>query len=185
MKLYTKGGDKGKTSLIGGQRVAKNDIRVEAYGTVDELTAHIALFADRLTARCSDIAEQIIPDIKRINSALMTVEAHLAVGQGGKDKVTPLPDEVIAWIESRIDALQAELKPITCFTIPGGCEMTSLCHICRTVCRRAERRAVDVAESYGVDKNSMLLLNRLSDYFYALGRALCDKLDEQEFLWEQ
>lgn len=185
MKLYTKGGDKGKTSLIGGQRVAKNDIRVEAYGTVDELTAHIALFADRLAARCSDIAEQIIPDIKRINSALMTVEAHLAVGQGGKDKVTPLPDEVIAWIESRIDALQAELKPITCFTIPGGCEMTSLCHICRTVCRRAERRAVDVAESYGVDKNSMLLLNRLSDYFYALGRALCDKLGEQEFLWEQ
>ena len=185
MKLYTKGGDKGKTSLIGGQRVAKNDIRVEAYGTVDELTAHIALFADRLTARGSDIAEQIIPDIKRINSALMTVEAHLAVGQGGKDKVTPLPDEVIAWIESRIDALQAELKPITCFTIPGGCEMTSLCHICRTVCRRAERRAVDVAESYGVDKNSMLLLNRLSDYFYALGRALCDKLGEQEFLWEQ
>jgi cob(I)alamin adenosyltransferase len=63
--------------------------------------------------------------------------------------------------------------------------MTSLCHICRTVCRRAERRAVDVAESYGVDKNSMLLLNRLSDYFYALGRALCDKLGEQEFLWEQ
>jgi cob(I)alamin adenosyltransferase len=183
MKLYTKGGDKGKTSLIGGQRVAKNDIRVEAYGTVDELTAHIALFADRLTLRCKDIAEQIIPDIKRINSALMTVEAHLAVGTGGEDKIAPLPDEVVAWIESRIDALQAELKPITCFTIPGGCEMTSLCHICRTVCRRAERRAVDVDQSYGVDKNSMLLLNRLSDYFYALGRVLCDKLGEKEFLW--
>ena len=183
MKLYTKGGDKGKTSLIGGQRVAKNDIRVEAYGTVDELTAHIALFADRLALRCKDIAEQIIPDIKRINSALMTVEAHLAVGTGGEDKIAPLPDEVVAWIESRIDALQAELKPITCFTIPGGCEMTSLCHVCRTVCRRAERRAVDVDQSYGVDKNSMLLLNRLSAYCYALGRVLCDKLGEKEFLW--
>ena len=183
MKLYTKGGDNGRTSLIGGERVAKNDARVEAYGTVDELTAHIALFADRLALRCQDLAHQIIPDIKRINSALMTVEAHLAVGDGGADKVAPLPDETVEWIESRIDTLQAELKPITCFTIPGGCEMTSLCHICRTVCRRAERRAVDVAQSYGVDKNSLLLLNRLSDYFYALGRVLCDKLGEKEFLW--
>ena len=184
MKLYTKGGDKGKTSLIGGQRVSKTDIRVEAYGTVDELTAHIALFADRLCIKCCEIAELIIPDIKRINSALMTVEALLAVGQGGEDKVAPLPEEVIAWIESRIDALQAELKPITCFTIPGGCEMTSMCHICRTVCRRAERRAIEVEQNYGVDKNSLLLLNRLSDYFYALGRVLCDKLGEQEYLWE-
>ena len=183
MKLYTKGGDKGKTSLIGGQRVAKNDIRVEAYGTVDELTAHIALFADRLTARCSDIAEQIIPDIKRINSALMTVEAHLAVGQGGKDKVTPLPDEVIAWIESRIDALQAELKPITCFTIPGGCEMTSLCHICRTVCRRAERQALRAAENCNIDEQVIVYLNRLSDYFYLLGRTITHRSNVEEILW--
>ena len=184
MKLYTKGGDKGRTSLIGGERVSKTDPRVEAYGTVDELTAHIALFADRLAIRCAEVSEGIIPDIKRINSALMTVEAHLAVGKGGEGKIAPLPDDVVAWIESRIDALQAELKPITNFTIPGGCEMTSLCHICRTVCRRAERRAIVVAELYGVDNNSMLLLNRLSDYFYALGRVLCERLGEEEFLWE-
>lgn len=185
MKLYTKGGDKGKTSLIGGQRVAKNDIRVEAYGTVDELTAHIALFADRLALRCKDIAEQIIPDIKRINSALMTVEAHLAVGTGGEDKIAPLPDEVVAWIESRIDALQAELKPITCFTIPGGCEMTSHCHVCRTVCRRAERRAIEAAKLYPIDSNAIVFINRLSDYFYALGRVLCDRLNESEFVWQK
>ena len=184
MKLYTKGGDKGKTSLIGGERVSKTDIRVEAYGTVDELTAHIALFADRLVQRCPETASSIVADIKRINSALMTVEAHLAVGAGGEGKIAPLPEEVVAWIEGRIDALQAELKPITCFTIPGGCEMTSLCHICRTVCRRAERRAIVVAEQFGVDNNSMLLLNRLSDYFYALGRVLCDRLGENEFIWE-
>lgn len=184
MKLYTKGGDKGRTSLIGGERVSKTDPRVEAYGTVDELTAHIALLADRLAARCPEHSQVVVADIKRINSALMTVEANLAVGRGGEDKVTPLADNIIAWIESRIDELQAELKPITCFTIPGGCEMTSLCHICRTVCRRAERRAIIVAEQFGVDNNSMLLLNRLSDYFYALGRVLCDRLGEQEFLWE-
>ena len=114
----------------------------------------------------------------------MTVEALLAVGNGGQDKVAPLPEEVVSWIEGRIDHLQAQLKPITCFTIPGGCEMTSLCHICRTVCRRAERRAIAVAELHPVDKNSLLLLNRLSDYFYALGRVLCDKLGESEFVWQ-
>ena len=184
MKLYTKGGDKGYTSLIGGERVPKTDPRVEAYGTVDELTAHIALLADRLSARCAELSATVVPDIKRINSALMTVEALLAVGEGGEDKVAPLPDEVVAWIEGRIDDLQAQLKPITCFTIPGGCEMTSLCHICRTVCRRAERRALSVAEKYTVDNNSLLLLNRLSDYFYALGRVLCDKLGESEFVWQ-
>ena len=183
MKLYTKGGDKRKTSLIGGQRVAKNDIRVEAYGTVDELTAHIALFADRLALRCKDIAEQIIPDIKRINSALMTVEAHLAVGTGGEDKIAPLPDEVVAWIENRIDSLQAELKPITCFTIPGGCEMTSLCHICRTVCRRAERAALRAATEHPVDSSATRYLNRLSDYLYTLGRVLTERLKVEEVLW--
>ena len=184
MKLYTKGGDKGYTSLIGGERVLKTDPRVEAYGTVDELTAHIALLADRLTARCAEISVDVVADIKRINSALMTVEALLAVGKGGEDKLAPLPDDVVTWIEGRIDNLQSQLKPITCFTIPGGCEMTSLCHICRTVCRRAERRAIAVAELHPVDKNSLLLLNRLSDYFYALGRVLCDKLGESEFAWQ-
>lgn len=184
MKLYTKGGDKGCTSLIGGERVPKIDPRVEAYGTVDELTAHIALLADRLAARSAELAKEFIPDLKRINSALMTVEALLAVGNGGQDKVAPLPKVVVSWIEGRIDNLQAQLKPITCFTIPGGCEMTSLCHICRTVCRRAERRAIAVTELYQVDNNSMLLLNRLSDYFYALGRVLCDKLGESEFVWQ-
>ena len=184
MKLYTKGGDKGYTSLIGGERVSKTDPRVEAYGTVDELTAHIALLADRLTARSAELSECYLTDLKRINSALMTVEALLAIGKGGKDKVTPLPEEMVTWIEGRIDYLQSQLTPITCFTIPGGCEMTSLCHICRTVCRRAERRAIVVAEQYEVDCNSMMLLNRLSDYFYALGRVLCDKLGESEFVWQ-
>lgn len=184
MKLYTKGGDKGYTSLIGGERVSKTDPRVEAYGTVDELTAHIALLADRLTARSAELSECYLTDLKRINSALMTVEALLAIGKGGKDKVTPLSEEMVTWIEGRIDYLQSQLKPITCFTIPGGCEMTSLCHICRTVCRRAERRAIVVAEQYEVDCNSMMLLNRLSDYFYALGRVLCDKLGESEFVWQ-
>ena len=185
MKLYTKGGDKGYTSLIGGERVEKCDPRVEAYGTVDELTAFIALFADRLAQRCPTISEQIIPDIKRINSTLMDVEALFALGSNASDKVAPLAAEKIEWLESRIDALQSELKPLTCFTIPGGCEMTSHCHICRTVCRRAERRAIEAAKDYPLDINAMVFINRLSDYFYALGRVLCDKLGESEFVWQK
>lgn len=185
MKLYTKGGDKGYTSLIGGERVEKCDPRVEAYGTVDELTAFIALFADRLAQRCPETAEQIIPDIKRINSTLMDIEALFALGSNGSDKVAPLADEKIEWIESKIDTLQSELKPITCFTIPGGCEMTSHCHICRTVCRRAERRAIEAAKEFAMDTNAIVFINRLSDYFYALGRVLCDKLGESEFVWQK
>ena len=117
MKLYTKGGDKGYTSLIGGERVEKCDPRVEAYGTVDELTAFIALFADRLAQRCPTISEQIIPDIKRINSTLMDIEALFALGSNGSDKVAPLAAEKIEWLESRIDALLSELKPLSCFTV--------------------------------------------------------------------
>ena len=185
MKLYTKGGDKGYTSLIGGERVEKCDPRVEAYGTVDELTAFIALFADRLAQRCPTISEQIIPDIKRINSTLMDIEALFALGSNGSDKVAPLAAEKIEWLESRIDALLSELKTLSCFTIPGGCEMTSHCHICRTVCRRAERRAIEAAKDYPLDINAMVFINRLSDYFYALGRVLCDKLGESEFVWQK
>ena len=185
MKLYTKGGDKGYTSLIGGERVEKCDPRVEAYGTVDELTAFIALFADRLTALCPTIAEQFISDIKRINSTLMDIEALFALGNGGSYKIEPLAIEVVQWLESRIDALQAELKPITCFTIPGGCEITSHCHICRTVCRRAERRAIEAAKCFAMDENSMIFINRLSDYFYALGRLLCEKSGADETVWRK
>ena len=185
MKLYTKGGDKGYTSLIGGERVEKCDPRVEAYGTVDELTAFIALFADCLAQRCPTISEQIIPDIKRINSTLMDIEALFALGSNGSDKVAPVAAEKYEWLESRIAALQSELKPLTCFTIPGGCEMTSHCHICRTVCRRAERRAIEAAKDYPLDINAMVFINRLSDYFYALGRVLCDKLGESEFVWQK
>lgn len=185
MKLYTKGGDKGYTSLVGGERVEKCDPRVEAYGTVDELTAFIALLADRLVTLCPTTAEQFIPDMKRINSTLMDVEALFALGEGGSYKIDPLALDHIEWLESRIDHLQSQLKPLTCFTIPGGCELTSLCHICRTVCRRAERRAIEAAKEHTMDGNSMIFINRLSDYLYALGRVLCDIMGANESVWKK
>ena len=182
MKLYTKGGDKGRTSLIGGERVRKTDLRVEAYGTADELQAHIAYLADLLAEEegLSDCVE----DCRRITSLLMCACSFLAVGKGGDCGIESLEKRGVAWLEERIDALQAELKPIEYFTIPGGCKTASYCHICRTVCRRAERRAIEAAENYEVEKSVLVLLNRLSDYLYALCRTITERLDAEEVVWQ-
>ncbi len=181
MKLYTKGGDKGRTSLISGERVRKTDVRVEAYGTADELQAHIAYLTDKMAHEAE--LKPYVEDCRRICSLLMTTCSLLALGNGCADKVPHLTEADIAWLEGRIDALQAELKPIEYFTIPGGCELASLCHICRTVCRRAERRAIEAAENYEIDHSLLILLNRLSDYLYALCRTITERLEVEEVLW--
>ena len=180
MKLYTKGGDKGRTSLIGGERVCKTDLRVEAYGTADELQAHIAYLADLLSER--DGFAQYVDDCRTICSRLMCVCSFLAVGRDGDCKMANL-EEAVCWIEGRIDALQAELRPITNFTIPGGCKEASYAHICRTVCRRAERRAIEAAENFDIEKSVLVFLNRLSDYLYALCRTITERLEAEEILW--
>ena len=182
MKLYTKGGDKGRTSLIGGERVCKTDLRVEAYGTADELQANIAYLADKMMHE-----EALLPyveDCRKICSLLMNTCSLLAVGSNCEHKMPAISEDNIAWLESRIDALQAELKPVEFFTIPGCCELSSLCHICRTVCRRAERRAIEAAENYEIESAVMVLLNRLSDYLYALCRTITERLDAEEVLWQ-
>ncbi len=181
MKVYTKTGDKGMTSLIGGERVFKTDERVEAYGTVDELGAFVALLSDKLRGDAS--LGETVADLNRILSRLMTVEALLATGDSGRDKVAPLDSANIEWLESRIDAMQAALPPIDKFTIPGGHEAVSMCHVCRTVCRRAERAALRADALHAVDSSVLVWLNRLSDYFYVLGRSLTAHFDVQETLW--
>lgn len=181
MKLYTKGGDKGRTSLVGGERVRKTDVRVEAYGTADELQANIAYLADKMMHEQSLLP--YVDDCRKICSLLMTTCSLLALGESCKGKIQPHSEEDIAWLESRIDALQAGLKPVEYFTIPGGCELASLCHICRTVCRRAERRAIEAAENYEIDSAVLVLLNRLSDYLYALCRTITERLGAEEILW--
>ena len=181
MKIYTKGGDKGQTSLIGGERVSKTDLRVEAYGTVDELMAFTALLADKLMSdeRFSTIENQL----RRIESQLMTVSALLAVGKGGEDKVAGLKAEATEELESWIDQMQEQLPTITKFTIPGGDERISLCHVCRTICRRGERAALRAAEVSEVDNGATVYLNRLSDYFYLLGRSVTALTNSEEILW--
>ena len=181
MKIYTKTGDGGTTALIGGERVAKYDLRVEAYGSVDELTAFIALLADKLVD--DERTELLVPQLQTIECRLMTVAALLAVGEGGEGKVAPLTEEHITELEELIDGFQAELQPITKFTIPGGHRACSLCHVCRTVCRRAERAALRAATEHPVDSSATRYLNRLSDYLYTLGRVLTERLKVEETLW--
>lgn len=180
MKIYTKGGDKGLTSLIGGERVYKTDERVEAYGTVDELTAFIALLADKLAAD-ADLRPHT-DMLRRIESRLMNVEALLATGKGGHDKTARLECDA-AELEHAIDAMQERLPAIDKFTVPGGDERVSLCHVCRTVCRRAERAAIGAASKYDIDGRATIYLNRLSDYFYLLGRTLTEHFHVDEILW--
>lgn len=169
------------TSLIGGERVFKCDERVEAYGSVDELSAFVALLTDRL--RPDAALASHVEELNRILSRLMTVEALLATGEGGRDKMAPLAPECVAWLEACIDTMQAALPPIDKFTIPGGHEAVSLCHVCRTVCRRAERAALRADQRYGVDATALVWLNRLSDYFYLLGRTLTVHYRVEETLW--
>ena len=181
MKIYTKTGDNGTTSLIGGERVKKYDLRVEAYGTVDELTAFIALLSDELSE--DERTENIIDELATIESQLMSVAALLAVGKGGEGKVAPIANERITMLEEAIDRMQAELPAITKFTIPGGHRALSLCHVCRTICRRAERAALRVADIAEVDSSATIYLNRLSDYLYTLGRVVTERLKVEEKLW--
>lgn len=181
MKVYTKQGDKGLTSLIGGERVFKTDVRVEAYGTVDELVAFIALLADKLAD--DDRFKEHTSMLRKVESHLMTVEALLAVGRDGEDKVAPLGIEPTATLEQAIDAMQAKLPAITKFTIPGGDERISMCHVCRTVCRRAERMALVVSQQHDLSDDVLAYLNRLSDYLYLLGRTVTMITHTEEILW--
>lgn len=181
MKIYTRCGDKGYTSLIGGERVEKFDLRVEAYGCVDELIAFTALLADKLSS--DEKLAYFTTQLRHIESQLMTVSALLAIGKGGDGKVPALKDDATQILEQHIDQMQAQLPAITKFTIPGGDERMSLCHVCRTVCRRTERAALRAAAQHEIDCEAIIYLNRLSDYFYLLGRSVTMIYQIEEIEW--
>jgi cob(I)alamin adenosyltransferase len=178
MKIYTKTGDKGLTSLIGGTRVPKSHIRIEAYGTVDELNSYIGLIRDQVSSE----SENII--LKEIQDRLFTIGAVLAADpKKSKQKLPDLLPSDIELLETEIDKINEYLPPLKHFVLPGGDVLISHCHIARCVCRRAERGVVNLALDNFVDDKVMVYLNRLSDYLFILSRKIAFDLKTPEYIW--
>jgi cob(I)alamin adenosyltransferase len=178
MKIYTKTGDKGQTSLIGGTRVPKHHLRIESYGTVDELNSYIGLIRDQ---QISAHQQQIL---KEIQDRLFTIGSMLASDpEKSKMKIPDLHAEDIELLEKEMDAMNEELPELRHFILPGGAQSVSFCHLARCVCRRAERICVHLSEESFVDEQVMIYLNRLSDYLFTLARKLCFDLKIEENKW--
>lgn len=169
MKIYTKTGDTGTTSLVGGTRVSKAHPRVMTYGDLDELISILGLL------RC-ETADADLP-LRRIQIHLMNVSAHLA-NDGRSTKLKPLDETETAFLEIEIDRMTALLPPQTAFVLPGEPHASSLAHVARTVCRRAERSAVQIEEKTAQDAAAIRYVNRLSDYLFTLARYLCAGHDD-------
>jgi cob(I)alamin adenosyltransferase len=186
MKIYTKTGDEGKTSLFGGTRVKKNDLRINAYGTVDELNSHIGLIRDQLEDK------NLIQDLIRIQNKLFTLGAMLATPpdkeklKNGSDrlKIQKIEEEEITFLETQMDLMNESLETMTHFILPGGHSVVSFCHIARCVCRRAERITVELADKEAVDHHLLIYLNRLSDYLFVLARKLTKDYKVDEIPWK-
>ncbi|MGL5888303.1 MAG: cob(I)yrinic acid a,c-diamide adenosyltransferase [Bacteroidia bacterium] len=179
MKIYTKTGDKGQTSLIGGTRVPKHHIRIEAYGTVDELNSWIGVLRD-------SIAETAVTDLLiEIQDRLFTMGSLLAADpEKSKMKLPELEAADITRLELAIDAMNEELPPMRSFVLPGGHIIVSHCHIARCVCRRAERNVTHLAETAELNPLISQYLNRLSDYLFVLSRKLTKDLGATETPWK-
>ncbi|MGE4569319.1 MAG: cob(I)yrinic acid a,c-diamide adenosyltransferase [Bacteroidales bacterium] len=177
MKVYTKGGDKGSTSLVGGARVEKSHPRLEAYGNVDELTAVTGALYDILPD------QGIKHDLCRIMERLMVCAALLASEEGTYKKLPKITEADILFLEAQIDLMDAELPPLKNFVFPCGHPVVSGCHVARTVCRRAERSVVRLMEGYQADPLVLTFLNRLSDYFFMLSRKSARLLEVEEIRW--
>ena len=184
MKIYTKTGDKGKTSLLGGDRVSKSHVRVEAYGTVDELNSFIAHLKDKLKIEIFD--EATIECLNRVNKDLFDIGSLLAVQPDSyKGKMASFDTKSILMLEEQIDKMDNSLEKLQDFILPGGHPLVSFCHICRTVCRRAERRIVALAEDDWVDDAHITYFNRLSDYLFILARYIAHEYGIVEDKWHE
>ncbi|GAA4315288.1 cob(I)yrinic acid a,c-diamide adenosyltransferase [Nibribacter koreensis] len=180
MKIYTKTGDKGETSLIGGTRVKKSHARIEAYGTVDELNSFIGVVRDQ------EVNQKRQALFSEIQDRLFTIGSTLATDPDRDTKIqTPdLHEADILFLEKEMDALDQNLPPLRNFILPGGHVAVSFCHVARTVCRRAERLSIALQEDSPVDDLIIKYLNRLSDFLFVLSRAISQELGAQEITWK-
>lgn len=178
MKIYTKSGDKGETSLFGGERVKKNHLSIHAYGTVDELNSWIGLIKDT-------IDDKYNPFLIKIQEQLFTIGSYLATGDNKKMMVhlPKLSDGPVLELENSIDVMQGALPEMKNFILPGGQSISSYCHLARCVCRRAERLIIESSEIQNVNPIIITYLNRLSDYLFVLARKVLFDLNIPEQLW--
>lgn len=178
MKIYTKTGDRGETSLIGGTRVPKYHLRIESYGTIDELNSWIGLLRDQ------PVGESSKKILQNIQENLFVIGSNLAADPGRSRMQLPeVEEEAVTELEREIDRMQKELPELKHFILPGGHNIVSFCHIARCVCRRAERLVVHLSAE---EKNNELIIkyiNRLSDYLFVLGRKLATDLKAEEYKW--
>lgn len=179
--VYTKTGDKGTTSLVGGSRVPKTHIRLNAYGTIDELNAHLGLLLTYLTEESDRIL------IRRVQNKLFSVGSYLATDQATTtlNCASMVSGDHVKELENAIDRMDEMLPPLHAFILPGGSRGAAVCHICRTVCRRAERRMLDLTDTCVIDENVLAYVNRLSDFLFVLSRKInvCEKSDE--IFWDK
>lgn len=178
--IYTKTGDKGTTSLVGGKRVPKSHVRLEAYGTIDELNSFVGF----LICGIQDESDRKV--LSFVQHKLFTVGSYLATET---EAIPPkaasiITDNNIALLENEMDRMDSELPPLRQFVLPGGNEGASRAHICRSVCRRAERCIYRVMEEYPVDQQILTFINRLSDYFFLLARKESNR-SGSEIFWDQ
>jgi len=180
MKIYTRTGDKGQTSLLGGARILKSDPRIEAYGTLDELNSYLGLVRDQeVNAPRADF-------LKEVQDRIFTIGSHLA-SDPGKDKLKRVPDLFeadVQALEQGIDQMNEDLPPMRSFILPGGHQSVSFCHVARTVCRRAERRIIELDQEDEVEALIIQYINRLSDYLFVLGRKMAQELNAPDVPWK-
>ena len=179
--IYTRTGDKGMTSLVGGARVPKTHVRLEAYGTVDELSAELGYLHTYLTD------EQDADLILWVQNKLFTVGAYLATDQQQTELQieSQVHEEDVKRLETAIDVADSLLPPLKAFVIPGGGRESAVAHVCRTVCRRAERRILEMGETCEIDTLVISFMNRLSDYLFVLSRKLNLSKNNEEIYWNK
>ncbi|WP_456424694.1 cob(I)yrinic acid a,c-diamide adenosyltransferase [Lutibacter sp.] len=185
MKIYTKTGDKGKTSLFGGNRVPKYHLRIEAYGTVDELNSYVGLIRDqKIDKHTSKILLKIQHELFTLGAMLAT-PSEKKILKNGKERlnISKINNTSVTLLENEIDAMNENLPKMTHFILPGGHQTVSFCHIARCVCRRAERIATQLSDENYVEEEILIYLNRLSDYLFVLARKLTIDNKAQEICW--
>ena len=182
MKIYTKTGDKGETGLFGGERVSKNSLRIEAYGTIDELNAFIGL-------AIIEVSDKSVKDLlQKIQNWLFSIGADLATPDNEKTKklnVFRTPEEYYLYIEKEIDNYEKKLEELRNFILPGGTKGAALLHICRTITRRAERMVVALNSTVKIGNNIIIFLNRLSDLLFVLARFDNTVTGTPDIEWKQ